>query len=883
MRRFFRRGRLDAERASEMQAHLDHCVDDLIAAGYPPDRAVQEARGRFGHPGAIREEIYDMNSVPVLEPLLRDLRYAVRMLRKAPGFTLMAVVTLAVGIGVNTAVFTVVNALLLRSLPYPQPEQLATLRTVAAGPTETGEDLSTLDGQTFLALRADARTIDVAAQGSSGWGVGVNMVAQGRAANVRQTRVSAGYFRVLGIAPFAGREFSADEDRPNGPAVAVLSHGLWTRAFRGDRAIVGAPIMLRGEPYTVVGVMPAGFTGGGDTDLWTPLRPSPTGEGGGTNYALVARRRPGVSREQADAEVDHIAAPILARQYTKDTRVSCSLIPLQAGQTADIRRPLLMLWGAVGLVLLIACVNVAGLLIARSGLRTHEIATRMALGSGRGAVMRQLLVESAVLALVGGVAGLAVGWAVLDILTRLSAHVLDPGYPITLDARVLAVSLAVALTTSVFFGLLPALQASRVDVTGALVESGTRSIAGSRGHWWRRGLVAAEVALGVVLLVGAGLLVRTFVHLRGLDPGFDPSNVTTATLSLQDRRYEDAETVNRLFAASLERLRRTPGVEAAGVTLGLPYSRLLNMRFQRVEGRTADSPGGMTNLSYVTPGYVEALHLPLRKGRLFSDADRAESVPVAIVNDEFVRRHYRGRDVLGLHIQVAGGEREIVGVVGDARASSSGLGGADGPVITPFVVYVPAAQTGASLFRLVHTWFAPSWVVRTAGPMPGVADAIRASVAAADPLLPIARVDSMADVQAVSIAPQRFMMALVVGLGGVALLLAAVGIHGLIASSVSERTRELGIRLALGATAGQVMRGVVGPGLALAGIGVLAGGAAALAGARLLRAFLWGVQPADPLTFGAVVVTLLAVALAASVIPALRVLRLDPVRSLRAE
>ena len=247
------------------------------------------------------------------------------------------------------------------------------------------------------------------------------------------------------------------------------------------------------------------------------------------------------------------------------------------------------------------------------------------------------------------------------------------------------------------------------------------------------------------------------------------------------------------------------------------------------------------------------------------------------------RRYYRGSDVLGLHIQVAGGEREIVGVVGDARASSSGLGGDDGPVITPFVVYVPAAQTGASLFRLVHTWFGPSWVVRTTGPMPGVADAIRASVAAADPLLPIARVDSMADVQAVSIAPQRFMMALVVGLGGVALLLAAIGIHGLIASSVSERTRELGIRLALGATAGQVMRGVVGPGLALAGIGVFAGGAAALAGARLLRAFLWGVQPADPLTFGAVVVTLLAVALAASVIPALRVLRLDPVRSLRAE
>jgi len=305
VRRFFRRGRLDAERASEMQAHLDHCVDDLIAAGRPRDRAIEEARARFGNPGAIREEIYDMNSVPILEPLVRDLRYAVRMLRKAPGFTLIALVTLAVGIGVNTAVFTVVNALLLRPLPYPQPEQLATLKTVAASPRETGEDLSTLDGPTFLALRDDARTIDVAAQGSSGWGVGVNMVAQGRAANVAQTRVSAGYFRVLGIAPFMGREFSAEEDRANGPAVAVLSHGLWTRVFGADPAIVGAPIMLRGEPYTIVGVMPAGFTGGAATDLWTPLRPSAMGEG----TSAPGEAAPPASNDEARRVVVRVVTP----------------------------------------------------------------------------------------------------------------------------------------------------------------------------------------------------------------------------------------------------------------------------------------------------------------------------------------------------------------------------------------------------------------------------------------------------------------------------------------------------------------------------------------------------------------------------------------------
>jgi predicted permease len=883
VRRLFRRGRLDVERAHEMQAHLEHYVDDLMAAGQPREQAVREAARRLGNPTAIREEIYEMNSVPILEPLFRDLRYAGRMLRKSPGFALVALVTLAVGIGVNTAVFTVVNALLLRPLPYPEPERLATILTVSTSPQGVFHALSGLDGATYLALRDNATTIAVAARGASGWGVGVNMVAQNRAANVTQTRVSAGYFTVLGILPAVGREFTPDEDRPGGAAVAILSHELWRRTFGGDRGIVGTAVMLRGEPYTVVGVMPAGFTGGGRTDVWTPLRPSASGEGGGTNYTLFARLRPGVSRARASAEVAQIASPVLARQHSRAAHVQCSLVPLQQGEVEGLERPLLMLWGAVGVVLLIACVNVAGLLIARSGQRAREIATRMALGSGRRAVIRQLLVESAVLALAGGLGGIAVGWGILETLERLSANVFAFGYPVTLDARVLATSLTVALGTSVVFGLVPALQASRLDVSGVLVESGTRSIAGHATGWSRRVLVVGEVALGVVLLVGAGLLVRTFVHLRSLDPGFDAADVTTATISLQDRRYEDPARLNRLFTASLEQIRRQPGVQAAGIMLGLPYSRLLNMGFGRIGGRTDDDQGGVTNVSYITPGVVEALRLPLRRGRVFTDADRADAPPVAIVNEEFARRHYAGRDVVGFHIRVAGAERQIVGIVGNARASSSGLGGDASPIITPFVVYVPAAQVDARFFTLVHTWFAPSWVVRASGPVAGVAEGVRAAVAGADPLLPIAKIESMADVQAASIATQRFMMALVAGLGGVALLLAAIGIHGLIASSVVERTRELGIRMALGATIAQVIRAIVAAGMILAAIGIVLGSLAALAVVRLLRSFLWGVTPTDPLTFGLVVATLLAVAVVASVVPALRVLRLDPVRALRAE
>jgi predicted permease len=825
------------------------------------------------------QEFDDMASV--IDPILRDVRYAFRMLRKTPGFTAIALVTLAVGIGVNAAVFSIVNGLLLTPLPYPEPERLTAVVTLSRSPRGENQNDS-VDGKTFLAIHRNATTVDTAAAGG-GFGGGVKLVAGGAAANVAQRRVSAGYFGVLGVTPFIGREFNAEEDRKGGPPAAVLSYALWSRVFAGDRNIVGQSIMLRGEPYTVVGVMPNGFRAGAPIDVWTPLQPSTDGEGGGTNYGMIARLRAGTTWAEANAEVNQLGAAVARSGWRDDVSATCMLVPLQRQSTADVRQPLLMLWGAVGLVLLIACVNIAGLLIARAGSRTREIATRMALGGSRRVIVRQLLVESGVLSIGGGALGLFFGWLVLRVLTQLSADVFPLAYPVGLDVRVLVVTLLTALGTSVCFGLVPALHASRVDVQAALAESGTRAVAGGHGRWARRLLIFGEVAMGVVLLVSAGLLLRTFVHLRLLTPGFDPTSVTTATISLQDKRYEDAGRVNRLFTDTLANIRRQPGVVAAGVALGLPYTRLLNLGFRRIEGATADDSGGTTNVSYITPGYIEALRLPLRRGRSFTDSDQANALPVAIVNDEFVRRFFKDRDVLGLHIRIVGADREIVGVVGNARATSSGLGGDGSPLIVPYVVYVPAAQTNGAFLKLVHTWFSPAWVVRSSGPVAGVADGIRQAVTAVDPMLPIAKVETMTDVQAASLARQRFMASVVMALGAIALLLAAIGIHGLIASSVVERTREFGIRMALGATRAQVIGEVVMPGIALAGAGVAVGGAGSIAATRLLQSFLWGVTPADPITFVGVVLTLLAVALLACVVPAGRVVRMDPARSLRAE
>jgi predicted permease len=816
-----------------------------------------------------------MKGPSIVERLAGDARYAVRVLRGSPGFTLTAIVTLGLTIGANTAVFSVVDALLIRPLPYPAPERLALVATNYRSATrEVSSNQTAQDGRIWEAIRDHARTVDAAVYSTMAGGV--NLVTPSGAAFVPQQRVGAGYFRVLGVPPIAGREFTHEEDVPNGPAVAILSYDLWQRTLQGSGAAVGATIRLRGEPHTIVGVMPAGFDPGQPVDVWTPLQPSTRGEGEGSNYGLLARLKPGVAWPRANAEVAALGARASQQTPPGDWTVTHFLMPLKSGITQDIRPSVLVLWGAVGLVLLIACANLAGLMLARSGRRQREIATRLAIGGGRRAVTQQLFTESVLLAAAGGVLGLALGSLALRMLSGVAQTQFGIHEPLVIDGRVLAITGGLSLFTAILFGLAPAYHATRIDVHRALVEAGTRGATGG-SRWPRRVLVIAEVAVGVVLLVSAGLLVRTFVHFRELEPGFDARGVTTATVSLQDARYREAAGVTRLFEDSLERIRQTPGVEAAAVSLGLPYQRILNIGFRR----PGDEQGSITNLSYITADYFRALRIPVFRGRVFDDRETAGSPLVVVVNEAFARTYFSEDDPIGRRIAVSGGEREIVGVVGDVQLVP-GWGNL-GPIAAMPLVYLPVSQTNDAFLQLVHTWFSPAYVVRASGPVQGIETGISRAVAAVDPFLPVASIQSLEDVRALSMAHARFMAGLLVTLGGIAALLAAIGIHGLIAASVNDRTREMGIRLALGASAAQAVRSTALTGVGLAGAGVVLGTVLAYWAATLLRTLLSGVTPTDPRTFAAAAVMLLVVAALASTGPALRILRLDPAETLRTE
>jgi predicted permease len=808
--------------------------------------------------------------------LWSDARFALRQLRKSPGFTLVVIGTLALCIGVNTAVFSVLDAVLLRAAPYPEPDRLALVVTAVRGGGAEEIDNSQTGAQ-FEAVRDRVGGLDVAANAGPG---GANFAAGLGPEYIQQQRVSAGYFRVLGVAPLTGREFSREEDVPEGVAVALLSHAFWQRAFHGDAGVLGRTISLRGEEYTVVGIMPREFRAAAPVDVWTPLRPSRRGEGGGSNYEVLARLRPGVSWAQASEQLRSLsqalnADPAFPREMKNFEE---RIIPLQTGATQDVRSELLLTWGAVLMVLLIGCVNIAGLLLARSGARGREMATRMALGGSRGAIVRQLLMESLLLALGGGMVGIGVGSFPLDWLKQLGAEKTQIWHAIELDARVLGVMMGVAVLTSLLFGLAPAVQTSRLDIRGVLNEAG-RGIAGGRRRWTRGALVAAEVALSLVLLIGAGLMVRTLVWLNGLNPGFDPRNVIAAEASMQDARYGTAAAVNRLYAQTLERMQRIPGVQSAAVALTLPYERPLNNGFRTVEGTDQNPHSG--EFVYATPSYFETMRIPVLAGRAFRDTDTPQGTRVVVVSESFARKYFHG-DALGRHLKLGKEVAEIAGICGDVQ-QHSGLSGAQGPLSVEPTVYLPVSQLDDSFVKLVHTWFSPKWVVRTAGGPANLFGQIRAAVAGVDPQLPIAHFRTMDELRNVHTGSQRYLAALFSILAGLALLLAAIGLYGLISQSITQRRHEIGIRLALGATARQTIAGAMRPGILLSLAGVGAGLGLSLVAVRFLRSMLWGVRATDPATFAATAAILLAVAALASLAPALRILRVDPSETLRSE
>jgi predicted permease len=813
-------------------------------------------------------------------PLAADARYAVRQLRRNPGFTFVVLATLCLCIGANTAIYSVLDAVVLRPLPYPEPDRLAMV--VTANLRQGGEETDfSQTGALFEAVRDGAPGLESAAYASQ---TGVNFIGPGlavrRPAYVQQQRVSAGFFRVLGVSPLIGREFSRKEDVPDGPPIAVLSYEFWQRALRGDRGIAGNTIKLRGTLYTVIGILPRGFRGPSEpsladptrlpVDLWTPLQPSPTGEGSGSNYGVVARLKPGVSWPEATGQLQALSHGLMQMPGFPHDSDSAEfeerIVPLQSALTRDVRGGLYVTWAAVLAVLLIGCVNVAGLLLARSPARSREIATRLALGGSRAAIVRQLLIESLVLALGGCAAGLLPGAFAVDWLKGLGAVNFEIVQPIELDWRVMAAMFGIALLTSLVFGLFPAIQTSRMDIRSVLMEAG-RGVAGGSRNWPRYVLVAGEVALSLVLLIGAGLLVRTLTYFYGLSPGFDTRNLVVAESSLLDARYEKRDSIVALFHRGLEGIRAIPGVKSAAAALTLPYERPLNDGYKQLDGFTGEPPrGGMSEMVYVTPGYFETLLMPLLQGRTFRESDTPQSNKVAVVSQTFARTVFgRAGAALGHRLRIENNDCEIIGVVGDVE-QHSGLGGRQGPISVDPTVYLLMAQSPNGFLYVVHRWFSPKWVVRTSASPARVEPKIQEAIAAVDPELPISRFKTMDELSGVFLQEQRYMAALFSMMAALALALAAIGLYGLISSMIAQRTYELGIRIALGATARQ--------------IGIAAGAALARATVRLLESMIWGIRPTDPFTFCCTAGVLLAVAAVASLVPALRILWLDPARTL---
>ncbi|MGA8528926.1 MAG: ABC transporter permease [Acidobacteriaceae bacterium] len=816
--------------------------------------------------------------------MLDDLRYALRQLKRSPGFAAAVVVTLALAIGVNTAVFSLLDGFLLRSLPYPQPERLAALVAHVVSKSNPGrfDDDDSSDSATWAALKQDAPSVTAAITGMAfGDTEGVNLQtekAQGGATQyVHGALVSAHYFQVLGIEPLLGRGFTEDEDRPGAGKAVVLSYGLWHSLFHDDAGILGKPILLKGAPYTVVGVLPRGAQMPHPADVWTPLMPDdPHGMCAGNNCLILMRLKPGITWDQVRAQLAHMPPPRNDDLSGVNVWYYPSLLHAYAASAMRPQTEALML--AVGFILLIACANLAGLMLARIHRRTPEMATRMALGASRARILRQLWVENLLLALVGGAAGVALAELLFPVMKQLLPNEMMPIGGFALNGTVLLFALGVSVLTSLLFGALPALETRRVDLRSS-IAAGTRSVAGGSGRV-RQGLIGAEVALTVVLLASAGLLIRTVVHLETLPPGFDAHNVMTAKASLDDARYQDSASFQRLVRESVVAMHRIPGVENAAVALSVPYERGLNDGLQVADGPRAGYEWG-SSLDWVTPEFFAALRIPILSGRALRDSDTATSEPVAVVNEAFGRMFYRDPNPVGRHFRSGKTTVTIVGVVPDVVKTLGMSQGA--PLATEPLYYIPAVQANQKLVNLADMWFQPSWIVRTQGPIGGLTGKMQQALASAATGLPFSGFYSMEDVLHQQLQMQRIEVTLLGTLAGLALLLSAVGIYALVSNLVVQRTREIGIRIALGSTLGQAMQHVASSGMSAAGGGVLAGLACCFLVLRVMKSAIYGVGTYDPVTLVTVPLLLLGIAAAASLLPAMRIASIDPAETLRAE
>jgi predicted permease len=805
------------------------------------------------------------------------------MMLKSPGFAGVAVLALALGIGANTAIFTVVNAVLLRPLPYPEPDRLVALtRTFPGG---RGPAISI---PKFFAWKKNSADVLTNVSAYDFMGPGVSLSGEGQPEQVKSIHVSMDYFSLFGVTPAAGRFFTQEEDRPGGARVVVISHGLWKRRFGGDPGLVGRPAVLSGEPYTVVGVAAADFEPNPAADMWFPLQADPASVNQGHYLYCGGRLKPGVTLAAANARMK-VAAEQFRRQYPDaiGKQESAGVTPMQEMIVGDIRPVLLIMLGAVAFVLLISCANVANLLLARAAAREKEIAIRVAIGAGRARLVRQLLTESALLALAGGVLGLMLGYWGLKVLLAFTPseipRLADMATHSGLDMRVLGFTLLISLATGILFGLAPAFQVSRPDLNSTLRESSGRSSASVR-HMRARGLlVICEMALGLVLLIGAGLLIRSAISMRGVQPGFDAGHTLTFKAALNGTKYENTTAVAQFTRLLAERLESVPGVQAAATIINLPTDLGPDLPFQ-IEGRPASAGNaqGDEQWRYASPHFLKALGVPLLRGRAFTDNDVAKAPAVLIVNEALAKKYWPKQDPIGQRITIGKGlgpefedpTREIVGVIGNVREN-----GLDND--PPPIVYVPQAQVRDALIAFGSKILPTAWIVRTSMDPLTMASAVRREVMAVDSQQAVFEFRSMQQVLEKSMATRGFILLLLSIFAGVALLLAAIGIYGVMAYDVEQRTHEIGIRVALGADRADVVALVVRHGMLLAGIGVAIGLAAAFGVTRVLTALLYGVKATDPLTFAGVALTLAAVALLATYIPARRATRVDPMNALR--
>ncbi len=804
-----------------------------------------------------------------MQTLWQDLRYGLRMLIKHPGFAAVAVSALALGIGANTAIFSVVNAVLLRPLPYRNPERLVMVwedHRGRGGPER--EWLSPADWQDWREQNQVFERIAAMLD----WGP--TLTGQAEPESLVGAAVSHDMFAALGSEPTLGRSFRPEEDRAGAERVVVLSHGLWQRRFGSDPRIIGQALMLSGDSYTVVGVMPAGFKFPviANAELWRTLRPAlnPGCQRGCVVLRAIARLKPEATLERARTEMTAIARRIEEQYPQSNKGVGATLIPLHEQLVGNLRDAMLVLLGAVAFVLLIACANVANLMLARSAAREKEMAIRAALGAGRTRIVRQLLTESVLLALVGGALGLLLAYWMVDLLVSFSPPSALRVDEIAIDGRVLGFTLGLALLTGLVFGLAPAVQVSRTDLNHSLKEGGRDAPSGARGGRLRGALVAAELALALMLLVGAGLLIKSFVMLQRVDPGFNPDQVLTLNVALPSINYPDRPQITAFYTQLLDRIKALPGVQSVGTTSSLPLGGNDSDTDFVIEGRPPSPPGQQPVAWYglVSPDYFRALGMRLVRGRVFTERDDEKASRVVIISEAMARRYFPAEDALGKRLGTGPNAwREIVGVMADVK--QFGL-----EIDARPTMYLPDRQSPARAMTVV---------VRTTAEPLQLAAAVRAAVWEGDKNLAMAKVMPMAQLVSTSIAQPRFILLLLGIFAGVALALAAVGIYGVMSYTVTQRTREIGVRMALGARPRDVLRLVVGQGLLLTALGVGIGLAGAVGLTRLMRTLLFGVQPTDPATFALIALLLAGVALLACYLPARRAAKVDPMVALRYE